>query len=71
MPDISVIIGQFFSLFVDRIRNFRSSVTDIHTVKSCECVQQFCALLIFNVNSVTTLNNIDRNFSVSMVTSVC
>ena len=66
-----MIIGQFFSLFVDRFRDFCSSVTNIHTVEPCECVQNFCALLIFNVNSVTALNNIDRNFSVSMVTRVC
>ena len=71
MTDISVIIGQFFGLFVDRIRDFCSSVTDIHTVEPCECVQKFRALLIFNVNSVSALNNIDRNFSVSMVTRVC
>ena len=65
MTDISVITCWFFWLFVDSVSDFYSSVTDIYTIESLKCIQKFCAMLVFNVNSVTALNNFDRKFIVA------
>ena len=71
MTDISMIIGYFFNLFVDRVRDFCYSVTDIYTIGSCKCIQKFCAMLVFNLNSVAALNNVYRKFNVGMFICAC
>ena len=57
MPNIRVVVSQFFGLSGNRIGNFLSAVACIHTVKPCESIQKLVTIPIFNIDTAGGLDH--------------